>query len=108
MTDTPIEKSEAERKSMAFNTEAARAGIFAAMLDIVDTMRESGIPDVEACVLTGAVEASAQLWAQVGQAAKIPRAKNRKTFEGEARRFFNKHRDAAEAAAAGLPGVTVQ
>jgi len=79
------------RRSMAFNAEAARAGMFAAALDMLDTMREQGIPQAEAAVMTGAVEMAAQLWQQVSHEAKIPVQKARRTFLSEAQHFFSKH-----------------
>ena len=86
------EKEEADwRRSMAFNAEAARAGLFAAALDILDQMKKAGVPQAEAAVMTGAVEMSAQLWQQVSHEAKIPVAKARKTFLGECQHFFSKH-----------------
>lgn len=79
------------RRSMAFNAEAARAGIFAAALDMLDTMKAQGVPQAEAAVMTGAVEASAQLWQQVAHEAKIPVRTARRTFLGECQQFFSKH-----------------
>lgn len=88
----PIDKEEADwRRSMAFNAEAARAGLFAAALDILDTMKKQNIPQAEAAVMTGAVEMAAQLWQQVSHQANIPVAKARRTFLGECQAFFSKH-----------------
>ncbi|MGH6730017.1 MAG: hypothetical protein ACREBK_07670, partial [Sphingomicrobium sp.] len=70
MTDAPLTDAEQEaawRRHMAFNAEAARSGLFAAALDIATTMREQGVAQGEACLLTGAAEFVAQLWQQVGE-----------------------------------------
>jgi hypothetical protein len=88
----PVSKEEADwRRSMAFNAEAARAGIFAAMLDIHETMNKQGVPQAAAAVMTGAIEAAAQLWVQVSMESGIPVAKSRRTFLGECQTFFSKH-----------------
>jgi hypothetical protein len=94
MNDTPATDEEQEaafRRSLAFNTEAARAGLFAAALDIAETMKEAQVPHGESCIMTGAVEMAVQLWAQVSETAGVPRKKSRETLEKEMRRFFAKH-----------------
>lgn len=92
---TDAEQEAAFRQSMAFNAEAARSGLFAAALDIADTMRKSGVPHGEACLVTGAVEMAAQLWfevmARAGHQPKLSRAR----FIKQAREFFDKHERAS-------------
>lgn len=88
---SPAEAERAYRQSMAFNTEAARAGLFAAAMDMAETMKNAGIPDGEAALLTGAVEMAAQLWMQVMlQAGQTPMAA-RKALEKQIRTFAIKH-----------------
>lgn len=114
MNDTPLtdqDRHEDEllrRHRLAVQTENARAALFGAMLEQVDMLRREGIPEVEAPIMTGAVEAATQLWAQVAHAGKIPRRTALKTLRKEVDVFFTKHWDAAERARKGLPGVTVQ
>lgn len=92
---TQAELKEAEWRAAAFNAEAARSGLFAAALDMAEAMKDSGIPNAEAALLTGAVEFVAQLWQQVGLAAGIPRATTRKLIEKELRFYLNKHAEPA-------------
>lgn len=87
---TKAEAEELRKRSLAFNAEAARAGLFAAALDMLDTMKEQGVEEAEAAVMTGVVEAAAQLWQQVSHQAKIPTQKARRTFLGECQCFFGK------------------
>lgn len=95
MTDeapiTDAEQEAAFRRSMAFNAEAARSGLFAAALDISLEMKKAGIPHGEACLLTGAVEMVAQLWQQMMSAAGQPPKRSRAKLVAEIRTFFDKH-----------------
>lgn len=87
-------------RSMAFNTEAIRSGMFAAALDMADTLKQADIPNAEAILLTASIETAAQLWAQVSKQSGIPRPKARATLEKELRFFFNKHWSADQQPAA--------
>lgn len=80
------------RQSMAFNAEAARAGLFAAAQDIAEAMQKANIPNGEAALLTGAVEMACQLWMQVMlQAPGVTRQKARAKLIEQVRTFANKH-----------------
>lgn len=92
---TAAEAEAAFKQSMAFNAEAARSGLFAAALDIADTLKEANVPNGEAALLTGAAEMVAQLWQQVGEKAGIPSAKVRKTLLDEIKTFYGKHQRAS-------------
>lgn len=101
MTDQPEEKpltdeeqEAAFRQSMAFNTEAARSGLFAAAIDIAEEMKKAGIPHGEACLVTGAVEFAAQLWFQVMHRAGQPPKKSRAKLRQQIGEFFDKHEKA--------------
>lgn len=96
---TDAENDAAYRRSMAFNAEAARAGLFAAALDIAGEMRKGGVPHADAAILTGAVEFSAQLWQQVGEKAGIASSQIRQNFLKEAKFFYGKHQRASRAGA---------
>lgn len=87
------------RRSIAFNVEAMRSGLFSAALDMAKTMKEADIPNADAVMLTAAVEFTAQLWAQVSKQTGIQRGKSRATLEKELRFYFAKHwnSEAAEA-----------
>lgn len=89
MQDDPNDK--AFRQSMAFNAEAARAGLFAAAIDIADTMQKNNIPHGEAALVTGAMEMAAQLWMQTMLGAGQTRMASRKAAEKQFRTFLNKH-----------------
>ncbi len=99
MTERTDEEA-ARVRALAFNTEAVRSGMFAAAIDIADTMRENGVENGESCLLTGCAEMVAQLWQQVAEKAGIPRATARKTLEREIRTFYAKHAKASEREAA--------
>lgn len=94
---TDEEKEAAFRQSMAFNAEAARSGLFAAAIDIADTMKKSGVPHGEAALLTGAVEMAAQLWFEVMHRAGQPPKFSRARFIKQAKEFFDKHEKASRA-----------
>lgn len=89
MTD---EEKAARRQSLAFNTEAVRSGLFAAALDIGDVMKEAGVAEGEAALITGAVEFAVQLWDQVMQSAGNTPKASREAFNRQAQYFFTKHR----------------
>lgn len=83
-------------QTLAFNTEAARSGLFAAAIDIADIMRENDVPEGEAALITGAVEFAVQLWDRTMIAAgQTPKA-SREAFEKQAKFFFKKHRQAPD------------
>jgi hypothetical protein len=84
------------RQSMAFNSDAARAGLFSAALDIADTMKENDVPHGEAAVVTGALEMAAQLWMQVMLQAGHTRMKARQAAEKQFRTFLIKHSEPRE------------
>jgi hypothetical protein len=79
------------RQSMAFNAEAARAGLFSAAADMAKTMKEGDVLNGEAALLTGAVEMAAQLWMHTMIQAGHSPMKARKAFEKQARTFAIKH-----------------
>lgn len=89
MQDTPPNPTQ----DIAFNIEATRAGMFAAALDMLESMRTAGVQDAPAALITGSIEAATQLWAQVSKRAGVPRKKARETMEKEMRRFFAQHWD---------------
>lgn len=96
MTDAPTPPTEAEqdaafKRSMAFNAEAVRSGLFAAALDISNELKKAGVPHGEAALLTGAAEFVAQLWQQVGENGGLKPMKVRTTLLGEIKTFFGKH-----------------
>jgi hypothetical protein len=88
------------RQTMAFNAEAARAGLFSSALDIADTMREAQVVNGEAAVVTGALEMAAQLWMQVMMQAGHPKMKARQAAEKQFRTFLIKHGEPREEAVA--------
>lgn len=85
------ENSRAFKASMSFNAEAARSGLFAAAIDIMDTMKKNDIPNGEAALLTGAVEMAAQLWMRTMLSAGKTRLEARKSLEKQVRTFAIKH-----------------
>jgi hypothetical protein len=96
MTDTPPpltdeEQEAAFRRSMAFNTEAARSGLFAAAIDIAQEMKKAGVPHGDACLVTGAVEFAAQLWFQMMHRAGQQPKKSKAKLVAEIKTFFDKH-----------------
>ena len=103
---TTEELDAAYRQSMAFNTEAARSGLFAAALDIADTMRSHGVPNGEACLMTGALEFAVQLWFQVSAQAGVMPNRARDTLMKEVWDFWDKHRRLN--ASGGAPQATKQ
>ena len=84
------------KSDMAFNAEAARAGMFAAALDMIDTMREAGVEQAEAAVLTGAIEMATQLWTKVMLEVGHPPQMVRVSLEKQIRVFFRKHSQLAK------------
>ncbi len=91
MGKTNDENEAALRLSMSFNAEACRSGLFAAAIDILDTMKKNDIPNGEAALVTGALEMACQLWMQVMlQAGHMPEAA-RIAFFGQAKTFLRKH-----------------
>lgn len=97
MTKKPLSPEEqARRQTFAFNAEAARAGMFAAAMDMLETMREGGVVENEAPLLTGMLEASVQLWASVMLAAGQSPKAAREALLGQVQFFWNKHRHPAE------------
>jgi hypothetical protein len=91
---TDKEQEAAFRQSMAFNTEAARSGLFAAAIDIAETMKKAGVPHGEACLVTGAVEFATQLWFQTMHRAGQPTKRSRAQLVKQVRDFFDKHEKA--------------
>lgn len=89
MTD---EEKAARRQSLAFNTEAVRSGLFAAAMDIGEVMKEAGVAEGEASLITGAVEFAVQLWDQTMLAAGNTPKASREAFNRQAQYFFTKHR----------------
>lgn len=83
---------QARAKSLAFNTEAARAGFMAAGLDMMKVMRKNGVVEGEAAILTGAVEFAVQLWEQTMEAAGHPPQIRRAALEKQVRFFIQKVR----------------
>lgn len=94
---TDAEAEAAFRQHMAFNTEAVRSGLFAAAMDIADTMKEQGVPHADAIIVTAAVEMATQLWTQVMLRAGHPPKKVRESLEKQVRAFFRKHLAAEQA-----------
>lgn len=91
---TEEEQQAAFRQHMAFNAEAARSGLFAAAMDIADTMNKANVAHGEACLLTGAAEMVAQLWQQVGKGTGKSSREVRQTLVKEINFFFHKSRKA--------------
>jgi hypothetical protein len=85
------DNDKAFRQSMAFNAEAARAGLFASAMDIAEMMKKNDIPHGEAALVTGAVEFAVQLWMQVMLKAGNTRQAARQQLEKEVRVFARKH-----------------
>lgn len=99
----PEEEQRRMQEAMNFHVDATRAGMFAAAMDMQQVMQENDVVNVAPIIMTGALEAAAQIWFQVSAAAGVPRQKSRKTFEKQARQLFTKHAkitDDAEAEAA--------
>jgi hypothetical protein len=80
-----------DAKEVAFNVEAIRGFLFAAMLEAYEGMAEQGIAHADAALLTAAAEATAQLWAEVSHKAGIARSRCRTTLEKEIRELLTKH-----------------
>jgi hypothetical protein len=59
---TKEEMEEARREALIFHTEACRAAMMNAALDIAQTMKENGVSEGEACLVTGAVQFAVELW----------------------------------------------
>lgn len=92
--DAPLtgeELAEAERRALLFNIEAARAGLFAAAVDIAEEMKSKGVAQVDVVILTAAAEMSAQLWQQVGWRRGVPMRTCRKNLLTEIGRMWSKH-----------------
>lgn len=97
---TDEEQQAALARSMAFNTEACRSGLFAAAIDMADTLKKAGVAHGEACLVTGAVEFAAQLWFEVMSKAGQPPKRSRAKLVGQIRTFFDKHEKASRQGAA--------
>lgn len=93
--DKPTDEQEALARLIDFNIEAARAGLFAAALDITETMKDGGAPDEDAyaAILTASAKFTAQLWQQVSALRAVPHATARKVLDKEIRTFFDQSRD---------------
>lgn len=105
MTDAPetpptdAEQQKAFAQSLAFNTEAVRAGLFASAQDISEMLHQNGVPHADAALVTGAVEFAAQLWTQMMfKAGHTPRSIRTKLHE-QVRYFHRKHLKAEQAGA---------
>lgn len=79
--------------AMAMNTEAARAGLFAAAADMLEMMRDAGVEHGEAAVVTGAVEFAVQLWDKTMLGAGNTPKASREALETQVKFFLNKHRE---------------
>ena len=104
------ELAEAERRALLFNIEAARAGLFAAAVDIAEEMKKNGVAQVDVVILTAAAEMSAQLWQQVGWRRGVPMQTCRKNLLKEIGRMWSKHlrMDRSNGDGAEIEKVTLQ
>lgn len=91
------DEERAERQAFAFNAEAARAAMFAAAMDTIQTMQAQGLAHNEAPVLTGMIEATTQMWTHVMIQAGHSPSKARAALIGQVNFFFHKHRDTVDA-----------
>lgn len=93
------EDEAAFRRHMAFNVEAIRSGLFAAAIDMADTMKAQNVPHADAILTTAAVEMAAQLWTQVMLRAGHTPKKVRESLEKQVHFFHRKHLLAEQAGA---------
>lgn len=75
---------------VGFNVEAIRGYLNSACLEVLEGLQEQQVAHADAALLTGVLEAAAQIWAQVSYRAQVPPMKARTTFEAQARKLFIK------------------
>tara|TARA_R110000824_G_scaffold401790_1_gene616414 strand:- start:2985 stop:3311 length:327 start_codon:yes stop_codon:yes gene_type:complete len=90
-----MNEDQEKARTLAVNTEAARAGLFAAAADMLTMMKEAGVEHGEAAVVTGAVEFAVQLWDKTMLGAGNTPKASREALEAQIKFFLNKHREIA-------------
>lgn len=79
--EQPMQKMTDERAArLEMNTEAVRAGLFASATDIAEMMKENGVEDASAAILTGAIMFAVELWDNTMARAGHPPMKRRKAL----------------------------
>lgn len=99
MTESSQPPAAQAPQSMAFAAEATRGYLFAKLAEVTEEMKEQGIKQPEAALITGALEFAVQLWVQVGHGAGATRTNIKRNLELQTMQFFTKHFNACEAGA---------